>query len=180
MPAQEDQKLVQNFLNGDEQSFNELVRKYQKPIYHTVRRLLGSHEEAEDISQEVFIKAYQKLKDFRGDSAFFTWIYRIAVNVSLNALRKKKIKQMFSLENAGMSIASRNPTPDQEIERDETLQTIQRAIDRLPNKQKIVFTLRYEQRLSHADIAEILNREVGTIKANYHLAIQKLKRAVAS
>ena len=144
MPTKDDRKLVDDFKRGDEQAFNELVRSYQQPVYQTARRLLGSHEEAEDLSQEVFVKAYRKLKDFRGDSSFFTWIYRITVNLSLNALRKQKIRRAFSLENAGLSIASRTPGPDQRIERDETLRAINEALE-LPRRRHVVDGRRYEE-----------------------------------
>lgn len=180
MPAEDDRELIRRFQKGDESAFNELVRKYQKSIYQIARRLLGSHEEAEDLSQEVFIKAYHGLAGFRSDAGFFTWIYRITVNSALNVLRKKKLRQILSLENVGFSITSRSAAPDQQIEKGETLQAISRAIDRLPKMQKIVFTLRHDQKLTHKEIAQILNRDEGTVKANYHHAIRKLKKAVKS
>lgn len=178
MPAPDDRELVARFQKGDEGAFNELVRRYQEPIYQVARKLLGSHQEAEDASQDAFIKAYGGLKDFRSESNFFTWIYRIAVNQSLNVLRKRKIRQYLSLESVGLTLTSRSPTPDQEMEKAETMTAIQQAIDRLPNKQKIVFTLRYFQKLPHAEIANILKRDVNTIKANYHHAIRKLQKAI--
>jgi len=180
MPAEDDRELIRRFQKGDESAFNELVRKYQKSIYQIARRLLGSHEEAEDLSQEVFIKAYRGLAGFRSDAGFFTWIYRITVNSALNVLRKKKLRQILSLENVGFSIASRSAAPDQQIEKEEALQAISRAINRLPKMQKIVFTLRHDQKLTHKEIAQILNRDEGTVKANYHHAIRKLKKAVKS
>ncbi len=180
MPADDDRDLVQKFQKGDETAFNALVRKYQEPVYQTARRLLGSHEEAQDLSQETFIKAYRGLKDFRREATFSTWIYRITVNLGLNALRHRKLRQYFSFGNPGLTIASRDPAPDQQLEHHELMNTIEQAIERLPAKQKIVFTLRYFQNLPHAEIAGILNRDVGTIKANYHQAIRKLQKAVKS
>ena len=180
MSAENDRELVKRFQNGDENAFNELVRKYQKPVYQIARRLLGSHEEAQDLSQEVFIKAYRGLAGFRSEAGFFTWLYRITVNSALNVLRKKKLRQILSLEHIGFSIASREPAPDQQMTNEETLNAITRAIDRLPKQQKIVFTLRHDQKMAHKEIAEILNRDIGTVKANYHHAIRKLKKAVKS
>lgn len=142
--------------------------------------MVGIHEEAEDLSQEVFLKAYDGLHGFRGDASFLTWIYRIAINLTLNHLRKRKLKQFLSLENIGLTISSRNPSPEQFLEIRETEERLARAIERLPKKQKLVFNLRYFQKLPHAQIADILNRDVGTIKANYHQAIQKLKKAMKS
>ncbi|MCX6640653.1 MAG: sigma-70 family RNA polymerase sigma factor [bacterium] len=178
MPSQDEQELVRKFQAGDQAAFNDLVRKYQQPIYQVARRLLNSHEEAEDLSQDVFIKAFHNLKDFRSESSFYTWIYRIAVNLGLNVLRKRKIRQFFSLETVGLSIASKTPGVDQQMEKDEMVTALHHAIEKLPNKQKIVFTLRYFQNLPHAEIARILDRDEGTIKANYHLAVRKLQKAV--
>ncbi len=178
MPVPDDKDLILRFQRGEDSAFNDLVHKYQKPLYVTIYRLLGTHEEAEDVSQEVFLKIYRGLRDFRGDSNFFTWIYRIAVNLSLNVIRKKKLRQILSLEAVGLTIRSSAPGPDQQVEKKELRQHLEKAIQRLPNKQKIVFTLRYFQQLPHAEIARILNRDVGTIKANYHQAIKKLQKAV--
>jgi RNA polymerase sigma factor (sigma-70 family) len=177
---QDDSDLITQFQRGAEQAFNTLVRKYQEPVYLTIRRLLGSHEEAQDVSQEVFIHAYKGLRQFRGEAGFSTWIYRIAVNLALNALRRRKLRQFFTLDHPGLTITSKTPTPDQLVERKELMSVIENAIERLPAKQKIVFTLRYYQKLPHAEIASILNRDVSTIKANYHQAIRKLQKAVKS
>ena len=176
----DDRKLVERFKKGEQQAFNELVRKYQQQIYQVAHRLLKSHQEAEDLSQEVFIKVYHRIRDFRGESSFFTWIYRIAVNLSLNALRKRKIRQTLSMENVGFSIASKEPGADQQMIKEEIMHKVAQAIDRLPHKQKMVFTLRYHQGLPHAEIARILNRDEGTVRANYHQAIRKLQKAVKS
>jgi len=177
---QDDNDLITRFQRGDVTSFNGLVRRYQEPVYQTARRLLGSHEDAQDLSQEVFIHAYKGLRQFRGEAGFSTWIYRIAVNLALNALRRRKLRQFFSLDHPGLTITAKSPTPDQLVEQKELRSVIENAIERLPAKQKIVFTLRYFQKLPHAEIAGILDRNVGTIKANYHQALRKLQKAVKS
>jgi len=176
----EDKNLLGRLKKGDDSAFNDLVRTYQAQIYHLARRILGSHQEAEDLAQEVFIKVHQKIRDFRGDSSLFTWIYRIAVNLALNAQRKRKLKQWVSLDIIGFSLASKRVEPDEELQRNETLELVRAAVDKLPEKQKIVFTLRHDQGLQHTEIAKILNRDEGTIRANYHQAIRKLRKAVAS
>jgi len=178
MPPPDDTELIRRFQAGEESAFNELVRKYQQPVYTALHRLLNSHEEAEDLSQETFIKAYTGLKNFRGDSSFFTWIYRIATNLGLNALRRRQLRRILSLDSIGLTLTSRTPGPDRQVEDRETQEILSRAIDRLPPKQKLVFTLRYFENLPHAEIARIMNRNVGTIKANYHQAIRKLQKAV--
>jgi RNA polymerase sigma-70 factor (ECF subfamily) len=173
-----DKQLAKRIRAGDENAFNELVRTYQKPVYQVAYRILNSREDAEDVAQDVFIQAYRQIGNFRGDSSLFTWIYRIAVNAALNAQRKKKVRRFLSLESIGFTLSSRQPTHDQKMERDEIWKSITRAVDRLPEKQKIVFTLRYEHNLSHAEIARILDRDEGTIRANYHQAIRKLRKAL--
>jgi len=178
--AAQDLELVRKFQQGDESAFNDLARRYQQSVYGVIRRLLGGHEEAQDISQDVFIKAYGSLNAFRAESSFSTWLYRIAVNLSLNALRKRKLRQILSFDSVGFSIRSHSPGPDEQVEKSEMLQALDRAIQKLPSKQKLVFTLRYDQKLSHEEIAKILDRDVGTVKANYHHAIGKLKKAVKS
>ncbi len=174
----DDRQLAKRIRAGDESAFNELVRTYQKPVYQVAYRILNSHEDAEDVAQEVFIQAFRRIGDFRGDSSLFTWIYRIAVNAALNAQRKKKVNRLLSLESIGFALSSRQPSQDQKMERDELWKTIAAAVERLPEKQKIVFTLRYEHNLSHAEIARILDRDEGTVRANYHQAIRKLRKAL--
>ena len=180
MSTAQDLELVRKFQQGDESAFNDLVRHYQQSVYGIVRRLLGGHEEAQDISQDVFIKAYGSLNAFRAESSFSTWLYRIAVNLSLNALRKRKLRQILSIDSVGFSIRSRVLGAEERIEKSEMLQALDRAIQKLPDKQRLVFTLRYDQKLSHEEIAKILDRDVGTVKANYHHAIRKLQKSVMS
>ena len=180
MSTAQDLELVRKFQQGDESAFNDLVRHYQQSVYGIVRRLLGGHEEAQDISQDVFIRAYGSLNAFRAESSFSTWLYRIAVNLSLNALRKRKLRQILSIDSIGFSIRSRVLGADERVEKSEMLQALDRAIQKLPDKQRLVFTLRYDQKLSHEEIAKILDRDVGTVKANYHHAIRKLQKAMIS
>ncbi|MBU0518529.1 sigma-70 family RNA polymerase sigma factor [bacterium] len=178
--TQEDKNLLSRLKKGEDTAFNELVKTYQQQIYQLAKRILGTHHEAEDLTQEVFIKVHHKIREFRGDASLFTWIYRIAVNLALNAQRKRRFKQLVSLDVIGFSIASKRAAPDQETERNETLRLVRAAIDKLPEKQKIVFTLRHDQGLPHTEIAKIMNREEGTVRANYHQALRKLRKAVKS
>ncbi|HEX7342685.1 MAG TPA: sigma-70 family RNA polymerase sigma factor [bacterium] len=171
---------MRKFQHGDESAFNDLVRRYQQQIYGVARRLLGNHEETQDVSQDIFIKAYSSLNAFRAESNFSTWLYRIAVNLSLNVLRKRKLRQIMSLEAVGLSIRSKSLGADEQVEKQELLSLLNQAIDKLPRRQKLVFALRYDQNLPHEEIAKILDRDVGTIKANYHHAIRKLQKAVKS
>lgn len=170
----EDHELVKQFQEGSELAFNYLVLKHRKGIYMTAVGLLGNSQDADDIAQEVFIRAYNSIREFRGDSAFYTWIYRITVNLCLNQLRGRKIKSFFGLETvANLLPDTRNA--DAPTELDEFSTKARKAIGELPEKQRAVFILRHFRDLSHAEIAVIMDRDVGTIKANYFQAIQKLK-----
>jgi RNA polymerase sigma-70 factor (ECF subfamily) len=137
--------------------------------------MLGSTDDAEDMTQEAFIKVYGSLKDFRGDSAVYTWIYRITVNLCLNHLRGRKVRSFFSLEAVEATMPSRM-SADEPAELKEFSAKARKAISELPEKQRAVFILRHFRELPHAQIAEIMDRDVGTIKANYFQAIQKLKK----
>lgn len=182
MNPSDDLKLIQEFKNGNEQAFNQLVLRYQEKIYWIVRRMIGNHDEADDITQNVFIKAYHSLKKFKGESSFYTWIYRIAINLSLNEIRRKKLRQVLSLgEHDSAYHQSQDLQPLEQLEKEEQRMLIQQAIDLLPEKQKKVFVLRYYEELPYEEISRILGTSVGGLKANYFFAVKKigeyLKRA---
>lgn len=166
--------LIQKFKNGDEQAFNQLVLQYQEKIYWIVRRMLPDHDDADDITQNVFIKAYQSLKSFKGDSSFYTWIYRIAINLSLNEIRRKKLRRTFSLDEETVHLYSKEESPLEKLEGAERKKLIQEAIDTLPEKQKKVFILRYFDELPYEEISKILDTSVGGLKANYFHAVKRI------
>lgn len=166
--------LIQKFKSGDEQAFNQLVLRYQEKIYWIVRRMLPDHADADDITQNVFIKAYQSLRSFKGDSSFYTWIYRIAINLSLNEIRRKKLRRTFSLDEETVHFSVEEENPLEQLESEERKKLIQRAIDVLPEKQKKVFVLRYFDELPYEEISKILHTSVGGLKANYFHAVKKI------
>lgn len=174
MNPSDELRLIEDFNNGNEQAYNQLVVRYQEKIYWIVRRLIPDHDEANDVTQNVFIKAYHSLKSFKGDSSFYTWIYRIAVNLSLNELRKKKIRRTFSIDDEAHQLRSLDAHPLEQLEHDERTKQIQKAIERLPDKQKKVFLLRYYEELPYEEIAKILHTSVGGLKANYFHAVRKI------
>ncbi len=179
MTEQTDPQLIESFRNGDEKAFNLLVVRYQERVYWAARRILGSHEDADDTVQEVFLSVYRKLHSFRGDSEFFTWLYRITVNIALNASRKKKIAEFFpyrrparsatggrgTIRKASSSAGKSNPCSS-------------RAISLLPEKQKAVFMMRYHEGMKFDAIASILRRSVGGVKSNYFHALRKIDRFI--
>lgn len=158
---------------GSERAFNELVLKYRKNVYLTAVGMIGDADDAEDIAQDVFVKAYESLSLFRGDSAVYTWLYRITVNLCLNRLRKRKVRSFFGLEEISQTLAV--PEAAESAELQELNKRLRKAISELPEKQRAVFILRHFHELPHAEIAKIMDRDVGTIKANYFQAIQKLR-----
>ncbi len=173
-PGTTDQDLIAAFRQGNEQAFNELVRRYQERVYWLARRFVEDHDAADDVVQDVFIKAYESLADFRGDSSFYTWIYRITVNLSLNAVRKRKVREFFRLEDVAGLGESEEKEPDRIAESNETRAMIQKAIETLPEKQKATFVLRYYEELSYEEMSKILKTSVGGLKANYFHALKKV------
>jgi RNA polymerase sigma-70 factor (ECF subfamily) len=171
-----DQALVRGFKAGDEGAFNELVRRYQGRVYGLACRMVRDPSDAEDISQEVFVKAYQGLRGFREDSAVYTWLYRITANLCVNHLRRKKIRESLSYEAIAGWLAGRGAGPDREMARGEVGAAVEEAVARLPPRQRTVFILRQYEGLSHEEIAEALKRSVGAVKANYFHAVKRLQR----
>ena len=158
--------------------FKLLMDSFQKPIYYYVRRLLVSHEDAEDALQETFVKVYRNLPQFRGDSALSTWIYRIATNESLRILEnRKKMASAFS-EMDEEDFMSRLKATEYVDFDNEMAVKFQAAIATLPEKQQLVFNLRYYDELEYEEIAKILDSKVATLKVNYHYAKEKIKEYI--
>lgn len=169
-----DPELIQRFKNGDITGFNEIVRKYQQQVYWVIRKMVQDHDEADDITQEVFIKVHSALKDFREESNLFTWLYRIATNYSINHLKKTKVRNTVSVELVAEPIESNDKGADEEIDEERKRQYLMEAIETLPAQQRAVFNMRYYDQLPYDEIAEILGKSTGGIKANYFHAVKKL------
>lgn len=178
MAPKTDSELVEAFRHGDATGFNELVRRYQERVYWIARRVIGTHEDADDIVQDVFVRVYESLKDFRGDSSFYTWIYRIAMNLSLNTLRKKRIKEMLPYDETMEEVLPSDAQTDAPAHRAEYESILERAIERLPAKQKKVFIMRYYDELPYEEIARILKKSEGGLKANYFHAFKNIQEYV--
>jgi RNA polymerase sigma factor (sigma-70 family) len=154
-------------------AFPRLVGQYQRRVYSIVRKMVISHDDADDIVQEVFVKVWNNLDNFKGESNLFTWIYRIATNESLQFLRKKRNQSWFKsditeeLENALVS--------DKHIDGDEIQIKLQKAILRLPDKQRLVFNMKYFEELTYEEIAEITDSTIGSLKASFHHATKKIE-----
>ncbi len=175
MDQKSDLDLVQDVRNGNRQAFTELMRRYQQRVYWVARRIVGTHEDADDIAQDAFIKAYLGLGDFRGDSSFFTWLYRIAVNLSLNAVRKRQVLSYLRESEVLNRILPLGNDPHRDLELKETESRLQGAIAALPEKQRAVFVLRYYDEMPYEEIAGVLKTSVGGLKANYFHALRKVQ-----
>lgn len=169
-----DLDLITEFKQGNDKAYNHLVLRYQEKIYWVVRRLLSDHDEADDVVQDVFVKVYHSLHSFKGESSFYTWLYRIAINLSLNELRRQKTRKTFSLDDAAVQHESHDALPLEQMERKEQTRLIKEAIEKLPEKQKKVFLLRYYEELPYEEIAKVLKTSVGGLKANYFHAVKKI------
>ncbi len=157
-----------------ERFFNDLVRQYSEPLYWHVRAMVGSHEDTDDLLQEIFIKAWNALPRFRGDSDPFTWLWRIATNETISFLRKARVRAALTFSTID-SQAERISDPSPYIDGDKALRALRKAIATLPDKQRLVFTMRYYEELSYEQISEITGTSVGALKTSYHIAYEKVK-----
>lgn len=172
-----DNQLIDLFLEGKIEAFNQLVDKYKRKIYLTAYRILGNHEDANDITQEVIIRIYNHLKNFRKESSIFTWIYRITTNLSLNELKKQKIKNFIDLDALEEWLfKDEKSSPELSFRENELSNRINEAMQKLPAKQRLVFSLRYYDELSYEEISKILGTSIGALKANYFHAVKKLAK----
>jgi RNA polymerase sigma factor (sigma-70 family) len=170
----DDKQLLELYRTGKaEQIFNEMVRRYHSRIYWVARRMVKSHEDADDIAQEVFVRAHAALKDFRGEANIYTWLYRIAVNLSINHLRKQKVRKLVDISDY-LNFLSKDADQDRTVMRDENVSLIERAIQTLPEKQRAVFIMRYYDEMPYEQISSILGTSVGGLKANFHHAVKKI------
>ena len=170
-----DFELVHSFLAGEEVAFNDIVKKYQKKIYWHARQMLGNHLDADEVTQEVLIVIYQKLKSFNFQSSLYTWIYKIVSTRSLNQIRKKKIKRFFSIDDAENDFELEDSHDIvEDILNKEKLEHLNKVLEKIPPKQREIFIMRNFEQLSYEEIAERTGKSVGGLKANYFHALKKV------
>ena len=170
-----DKEIIALYCSGShEQAFNQIVENYTERIYWHVRRFLYCHEDANDLLQDIFIKVWAALPSFRGDAQLFTWIYRIATNEVLNHLRRQRFKALVSFDSEASNL-EKKIDEDASFDGNAMQRELHKAIQRLPQKQKVVFMLRYFDEMKYDDIAEITGTSVGALKASYHHAYNKIK-----
>jgi RNA polymerase sigma factor (sigma-70 family) len=182
VPAEE-MELVRRALRGDLTAYDELVRRYQQRIYATVYHMTANHEDANDLAQDTFIKAFQALKSFKGGSSFYTWIYRIAVNKTINFLKQRRNKAQMSLDDLDFN-AEHDPdlvalisdkTPRREVALAELQEKLNAAMQKLSEPHRLVVTLHDLQGLSHEEAAKVMDCNIGTVRSRLFYARQQLQ-----
>ncbi|HMT29517.1 MAG TPA: RNA polymerase sigma factor [Bacteroidia bacterium] len=174
-----DSELLKLFREGENRNhaFNLLMRRYQQKVYYHVRRIVIDHDDANDVVQNTFIKAWNGLDNFREDSQFFTWLYRIATNESLTFLKKKRTAFFIPMINVERKLTDKLES-DSLINADALELKLQKAILSLPEKQRVVFNLRYYDEMKYEDMSEVLGTSVGALKASYHHAMKKVENYI--
>jgi len=156
------------------QAFTEVIATYTEPLYWQIRRMVQNHEDTDDLLQNTFMKAWQSLDSFRGDAKLSTWLYKIAINESITHLERLKRRQNVSLDDEELSLASVIES-DTDFDGDELQEKLRLAIASLPEKQRLVFNMKYFDDMKYDDMSEILGTSVGALKASYHLAVKKIQ-----
>ncbi len=171
-----DEELVRQIQRGNASLFNVLVERYQGRIYGLVLGMTHHREDAMDLAQEVFLKAYKSLASFKGQSNFYTWLYRIAVNTTIDFRRRGKAGQTFSTFDERMKeIPGYEDPPDRKVMNRELRSALQAALDALPEEQRVVMVLREIEELSYQDIADTLQCSIGTVMSRLHYARKRLR-----
>lgn len=181
MTREQEAAIVRKVLGGDANAFETLVLEYEKNVYNIALRMTGNSEDAADMTQEAFIKAYNSLQSFRGDSKFSVWLYRIVSNVCLDFLRSKNRRPTVSLsvedddgEDAQLDVADESQSPELLLDRKLTRDSVRRGLDSLPPDYRQILLLREIQGLSYDEIAQALSLEVGTVKSRIFRARKRL------
>jgi len=176
-------KRIKQVIKGDQDAFAEIVEIYSNSIYQLGYRMLGNRHEAEDIAQEAFIRAYVNIKSFNQDLKFSTWLFRIATNLCIDRIRKKKPDYYLDAEVSGTEgltmysqLPSNTPLPEKELESLELQETVQKEILKLPEKYRSVIVLKYIEELSLNEISEILDMPLGTVKTRIHRGREALRQ----
>ena len=169
-------QLIANLKNKTTQNkaFETLLNQYKEPLYWHIRKIVLNHADADDVLQNTFVKIFRGISNFKGDSKLYTWMYRIATNESLNFL-KVKAKKYFNSSEIMMKTLVNSLKEDPYFDGDELQIKLQVLISKLPDKQKLVFQMKYEQNMKYKDISKISETSVGSLKASYHIAVKKIK-----
>ncbi len=175
----DDNDLVFQFKNGinKESAFTQIIKKYQEKLYWHIRRMVVEHDDANDVLQNLFIKVWSNLDAFREDSQLYTWLYRIATNESLTFLNKQKKQTLISFSNE-ISNLSNKIEADSYFDGNKLEWKLQLAIQKLPEKQRAVFMLRYFEEMPYEKMSKVFNTSEGALKASYHHAVKKIEQFI--
>lgn len=178
-----DSELLDLFHSGArEKAFTLLVEKYQQRVYYHIRRMVKVHDDTDDVMQNTFMKVWRGLENFRNEAQLFTWIYRIATNETITFLNSRNRKTTVSFDGTdnddeeGYAPSNYIKGESHQVDADDIQARLQRAIDSLPEKQKMVFNLRYYDEMPYEQMSEVLDTSVGALKASYHHAAQKIEK----
>lgn len=171
-----DQQIIDKFAQPEERqlAFKELVNNYQEKLYWHIRKMVINHADADDVLQNVFIRVWKNLDGFRSDSSLYTWLYRIATNECLSFLKQQKRRRIFG-NGADNNEALSKLEDDEYFEGDEIQRKLQQALLVLPDKQRLVFNMKYFDEMKYTEMSEILDTSVGALKSSYHHAVKKIE-----
>lgn len=173
---QDEKAFIERLLNPktQQEAFRELLQLYQKPLYNHIRNIVLNHDDTDDVLQNTFLKIFQNISKFKGESKLFSWVYRIATNESLNFLQQRARKSGITNEEVQQNALNKLES-DVYFDGDEIQLKLQNAIALLPDKQQLVFKMKYFEELKYEEISAIVNTSVGALKASYHLAVKKIE-----
>ena len=176
---QDDIELLLQFKNAatKERAFTAILKKYQEKLYWHIRRMVVEHEDANDVLQNMFVKAWKGLENFREDSQLYTWLYRIATNESLTFLEQQKKRSTFSMSDEESGLCNKIKA-DTNFDGNKLEWKLQLAVQKLPEKQKAVFNLRYFEEMPYAQMSTVLETSEGALKASYHHAVKKIEHYI--
>ncbi len=173
----ENEQLIERLRQPEScrEAFNEVVRTYSEPLYWQIRRIVEAHDDAADVLQNTFLKAWQSIENFRGDAKLSTWLYKIALNESITHLGKERKRMNVSIDDEESFLVNLIEA-DEWVDGDELALQLRKAIATLPEKQRIVFNMKYYDEMKYEQMSEILGTSVGALKASYHLAVKKIEK----
>lgn len=176
VPTVDDAEILSQFQDEKTRNaaFNLLLKKYQQKIYWHIRRMVIDHDDADDITQDVFVKVWKNLPGFRADAQLYTWMYRIATNECITFLNKKKAKNNVSLDDVDTSLGD-TLAASSYFDGDKAQRKLQEALLTLPDKQRLVFNMKYYEDMKYEEISEVVGTSVGALKASFHLAVKKIE-----
>lgn len=176
----DDALILQKFADPAtrEEAFGLLLKKYQQKIYWHIRRLVIDHDDADDLVQDVFVKVWKNLENFREDAQLYTWLYRIATNESITFLNKKKQRLNVSLDDESAAYLADTLSTSSYFDGNQAQQKLQEALLRLPEKQRLVFNMKYFEDMKYEEISQVVGTSVGALKASYHIAVKKIEQYI--